>query len=665
MSAFPVTRLRRLRRTSGIRSLVRETRLDLDDFVMPLFVGPEAFANDDLPGLARHSVVSVVAEAAELERLGVRAVILFGIPEEKDEEGSGAYDDDGIVQRALRALDGSGLVLLTDVCLCEYTSHGHCGVIRDGEVSNDETLELIARTAVSHVDAGAHAVCPSDMMDGRVAAIREELPDTPIVAYSAKYASAFYGPFREAAESAPAFGDRRGYQMDPANVREALRECEQDVAEGADVLMIKPALPYLDVIRAARERFDLPLAAYNVSGEYAMVKAAAAKGFLDEPLFVRRGEGAYIEDVDGNRYVDWVMSWGPLLFGHADHETVAAVVEAVERGTSFGAPTEAEVGLAAEIVDAVPSVEKVRLVSSGTEAAMSAVRLARAFTSRDRIIKFAGCYHGHADALLASAGSGLATLGLPLSPGVPAATTSHTIVCPYNDVDAIAAAVAQYGEGLAAILVEPVAGNMGVVPPQPGFLDVLRALCHASGALLVFDEVISGFRVARGGAQELYGVTPDLTILGKIVGGGLPLAAFGGRAEIMDRLAPSGDVYQAGTLSGNPLATAAGLAALGRLRDAAVYEELERRGARLEAGLGAHGRVQRVGAMATLFMTEEPVRNFDDAQRADTDRYGALFRHLLQRGIYIAPSQVEAMFVSLAHGDEEIDRTIQAVADYG
>ena len=282
MSAFPVTRLRRLRRTSGIRNLVRETRLDLDDFVMPLFVGAEAFPNDELPGLRRHSIETLVAEAEELERLGVRAVILFGIPEEKDEEGSGAYDHDGIVQRALRALDGTNLVRLTDVCLCEYTSHGHCGVIRDGEVSNDETLELIARTAVSHVEAGADAVCPSDMMDGRVAAVRDELPETPIVAYSAKYASAFYGPFREAAESAPAFGDRRGYQMDPANVREALRECEQDVAEGADVLMVKPALPYLDVIRAARERFDLPLAAYNVSGEYAMVKAAAAKGFLDE-----------------------------------------------------------------------------------------------------------------------------------------------------------------------------------------------------------------------------------------------------------------------------------------------------------------------------------------------------------------------------------------------
>jgi porphobilinogen synthase len=266
-----------------LRGLVRETRLDLDDFVMPLFIGPEPLANPDLPGLARHSVDSLGPEADELVRLGVKAVILFGIPDEKDEEGSGAWDDDGIVQRALRELQGRDLVLITDVCLCEYTSHGHCGVIGDGEeIDNDATLELLVRTALSHVEAGAHVVAPSDMMDGRVGAIREELPDTPIIAYSAKYASAFYGPFREAAESAPAFGDRRGYQMDPANVREALRECEQDVAEGADVLMIKPALPYLDVIRAARERFDLPLAAYNVSGEYAMVKAAAAKGFLDE-----------------------------------------------------------------------------------------------------------------------------------------------------------------------------------------------------------------------------------------------------------------------------------------------------------------------------------------------------------------------------------------------
>jgi porphobilinogen synthase len=282
--SFPATRLRRLRRTSALRELVRETRLDLADFVMPLFVAPEALPNDALPAMARHQVPGLVREVEELVARGVRAVLLFGIPEEKDDEGSGAWDDDGIVQRALRELRPRfpELLLLTDVCLCEYTAHGHCGVLRDGEVANDESLELIARTAVSHVEAGADAVCPSDMMDGRVAAIRAELPETPIVSYAAKYASAFYGPFREAAGSAPAFGDRRGYQMDPANVREALRECELDVAEGADVLMVKPALPYLDVVRAVRERFLLPVAAYNVSGEYAMVKAAAARGWLDE-----------------------------------------------------------------------------------------------------------------------------------------------------------------------------------------------------------------------------------------------------------------------------------------------------------------------------------------------------------------------------------------------
>jgi len=381
---------------------------------------------------------------------------------------------------------------------------------------------------------------------------------------------------------------------------------------------------------------------------------------LDEPFFVTRGDGATLETADGRTLLDWVQSWGPLIFGHADPETVEAVREAALDGTSFGAPTEREVELAQEIVDAVPSVELVRLVSSGTEAAMSAVRLARGFTYRDRVIKFAGCYHGHADGFLVSAGSGLATLGIPASPGVPSGVTSDTIVCEYNDVDGVAAAVERYGEGLAAIIVEPIAGNMGCVPPAPGFLEALRLLCDASGALLIFDEVISGFRVARGGAQERLGVTPDLTVLGKIVGGGLPLAAFGGRAEVMGELAPAGSVYQAGTLSGNPIATAAGLSVLRRLRDPEVYDALERRAARLAAGLAPFGRVQRVGAMLTLFAgRDEPVERFEELQ---TERYGELFRGLLERGIYIAPSQYECLFPSLAHGDDEIDQTLEAVA---
>ncbi len=390
------------------------------------------------------------------------------------------------------------------------------------------------------------------------------------------------------------------------------------------------------------------------------VRAMRSVG-LDEPLFVARGRGARIETADGRTLIDWVQSWGPLIFGHADEEIVEAIRDAALDGTTFGASTEREVELAAEIVDAMPSVERVRLVSSGTEAAMSAIRLARGFTRRDRVIKFAGCYHGHADQFLASAGSGLATLGIPSSAGVPTGVTGDTIVCEYNDADGVASAVERYGEGLAAIIVEPVAGNMGCVPPAPGFLEALRLLCDATGALLVFDEVITGFRVARGGAQERYGSNPDLTVLGKIVGGGLPLAAFGGRAEIMERLAPSGDVYQAGTLSGNPLATAAGVAVLRRLRDGSVYDELERRAARLADGLAAFGRVQRVGAMLTLFAGRtEPVERFAEF---DGTLYGELFRGLLDRGVYIAPSQYECLFPSLAHGDEEIDETIEAVAD--
>jgi porphobilinogen synthase len=317
MSAFPATRLRRLRRTGALRDLVRETTLSVDDLVMPLFVAPEALPNERLPGLARHTVDSVQHECEELLRLGVKSVILFGLPDDKDEEGSGAWTLDGVVQRALRALRPRfpELLLMTDVCLCEYTSHGHCGVVHaNGEVDNDASLELIARTAVSHVEAGADVVCPSDMMDGRVGAIREQLPETPIIAYSAKYASAFYGPFREVADSAPSFGDRRGYQMDPGNVREALRECEQDIAEGADMIMIKPALPYLDVIRAARDRFDLPLGAYNVSGEYAMVKAAAAAGDLDERTAaiecltaIRRAGADIVFTYWAKEYASWLL----------------------------------------------------------------------------------------------------------------------------------------------------------------------------------------------------------------------------------------------------------------------------------------------------------------------------------------------------------------------
>ena len=365
-----------------------------------------------------------------------------------------------------------------------------------------------------------------------------------------------------------------------------------------------------------------------------------------EPFFVRRGDRAYVEDTEGRRYVDWVQSWGPLVFGHADSEIVDAVREAAADGTTFGAPTEREVELAEEIVDAVPSVEKVRLVSSGTEAAMSAVRLARGYLGRHLVIHFEGCYHGHSDVLAGESGE----LALP---------------CRFNDVEAVTAAARAAGEGLAAIVVEPVGGNMGVVPPEPGFLEALRSVCDETGALLVFDEVITGFRVARGGAQELYGVTPDLTVLGKIVGGGLPLAAFGGRAEVMDAVAPEGPVFQAGTLSGNPLATAAALVALRRLRDARVHEQLEETGAALERGLGQEGiTVQRVGSMLTPFFGPGPVRNLAEAVACDKDRYSAFFHHLLDRGVYIAPSPFEAMFVSTAHGPAEVERTVEAAKEF-
>ncbi len=388
------------------------------------------------------------------------------------------------------------------------------------------------------------------------------------------------------------------------------------------------------------------------------------------PRFVERASGCRLWDVDGNEYIDYVCSWGPLIAGHAHPHVVAAIQRAAERGTSYGAPTEAEVRLAALVKDAFPSIELVRFVNSGTEATMSALRLARAATGRDLIVKFDGGYHGHADGLLVQAGSGALTLGVPDSPGVPAAAAAQTLSLPYNDAAAARRAFERRGEAIAAVIVEPVAGNMGVVPPVAGFLETLRELCTRYGSVLIFDEVITGFRIAWGGAQERYGLRPDLTCLGKIVGGGLPVGAYGGRRELMEQVAPLGPVYQAGTLSGNPLAMAAGLATLELLRAPATYQRLEALGERLERGLAAAARAagvpytaNRVGSMLTGFFSEPPVRDYASARRADTGRYARFFHAMLDRGVYLAPSQFEAAFISLAHGEAEIDATIEAAQE--
>ncbi len=388
-----------------------------------------------------------------------------------------------------------------------------------------------------------------------------------------------------------------------------------------------------------------------------------------DPIFIARGEGCELVDVDGNRYIDWISSWGPLICGHADHGIVAAVSEAAALGTSYGAATGGEVELAEEVCARFDSVEMIRMVNSGTEAALSAVRLARAATGRERLVKFAGAYHGHVDGLLADAGSGLATQGIPASPGVPEAQAAATTVVPWNDFDSVERAVTEIEP--AAILCEPIPANMGVVPAAEGFLDHLRALADSSGSLLVLDEVISGFRVARGGAQELLGVSADVTIMGKVIGGGLPAAAYGASRELMERVSPAGDVYQAGTLSGNPLAVAAGLATLRQL-DAAAYERLrvltERLSSGLEsaaarAGVGDRVSVVAMPALVTLFLSPEPPTDFAGARAADHERYGALCRALLERGVYPPPSQYEAWFVSLAHDEEAIDLTLAAVAE--
>jgi glutamate-1-semialdehyde 2,1-aminomutase len=389
-----------------------------------------------------------------------------------------------------------------------------------------------------------------------------------------------------------------------------------------------------------------------------------------DPLFIERAAGSKICDVDGNEYIDYVGSWGPMIVGHRHPCVVEAVMAALDKGSSFGAPTALEVEMAEMVIAAVPSMEMVRMVSSGTEATMSAIRLARAATGRDGIIKFSGCYHGHADSLLVKAGSGAATFGVPDSPGVPADFARYTHVAEFNDLDSVQALADENRGKIACVIIEPIAGNMGTIPPEPGFLEGLRSLCDREGILLIFDEVMTGFRVAYGGAQQLYGVTPDLTTLGKIIGGGLPVGAFGGRRNIMELLSPSGGVYQAGTLSGNPLAMSAGLATLSLLREEGFYATLEEKSSRLAAGIvqaaadaGCPIRSTRVGSMLCAFFSDGDVRGWTTAARCDTVAFGKFFRAMLERGVYLAPSQFETAFVSMAHSDEDIERTITAARE--
>jgi len=395
------------------------------------------------------------------------------------------------------------------------------------------------------------------------------------------------------------------------------------------------------------------------------VRAFRAVG--GKPLFIQRGNGSRIWDVDGREYIDYVGSWGPLIFGHRSPEVIEALNQVLAIGTSFGAPTEREVELAELITQLLPSVEKVRLVSSGTEATMSAIRLARGFTGRERIIKFDGCYHGHGDSLLVRAGSGVATLGLPDSPGVPSSLAALTSVLPFNDSNALKSEFDRRGSQIACVIIEPVAGNMGCVEPRPGYLELLRNLTKRSGSILIFDEVMTGFRVALGGAQQRYDVQPDLTTMGKVIGGGLPVGAYGGRAEIMDRIAPAGPIYQAGTLSGNPLAVSAGLATLKRLKKDSPYDRLEALGARLERGVieaagkaGIQVRVNRVGSMLTFFFTDREVTDFQSAKTSDTERFSRFFHAMIDQGIYLPPSQFEAVFISAAHTESDIDQTVSA-----
>ncbi len=396
----------------------------------------------------------------------------------------------------------------------------------------------------------------------------------------------------------------------------------------------------------------------------------SGKAVRTDPLFIKEARGCRITDEDGNVYIDYVGSWGPMILGHSHPEVVKALQDVVGKGTSYGIPSRVEIEMAKKVVEMVPSVEMVRMVNSGTEAGMSAIRLARGFTGRKKIIKFNGCYHGHADSLLVKSGSGLMTFGIPGTPGVPEEIVQHTVSLPYNDLEKVREFMASAGHEVAAIIVEPVAANMGVVLPKPGFLEGLRSICTEHGALLIFDEVITGFRLAPGGAQELFGITPDLTCMGKIIGGGLPVGAYGGKKEIMERVAPSGDVYQAGTLSGNPLAMNAGLAMLNVLSRGGIYEEIEKRNTYLCAGLeeaaksaGVAVTLNRIGSLGCGFFTDGPVTDLESASASDTEAYAVFFQEMLQRGIYLAPSQFEAFFVGAAHEKADLDRTIEAASE--
>lgn len=407
---------------------------------------------------------------------------------------------------------------------------------------------------------------------------------------------------------------------------------------------------------------------YLVGGVNSPVRAFKSVGI--EPIFIEKAKGSRIWDVDGNEYIDYVLSWGPLILGHANDQIINAIKQVSNYGTSFGAPTELEIEMAKAVVEAVPSIEMVRFVNSGTEATMSAIRLARGYTGKKKIIKFEGCYHGHGDSLLVSAGSGVATLGIPGTPGIPEELAKLTIVLPYNDIDAVEEAFKKYGDDIACVIIEPVAGNMGIIAPSKEYHQRLREITKEYNSLLIWDEVMTGFRLALGGAQELYGIEPDLTTLGKVIGAGLPVGAYGGKAEIMKYVAPEGPVYQAGTLSGNPLAMAAGLRQLEILKEKNPYPDLEKKGKRLEEGIkqliekyNIKATVNRVGSMMTIFFTDKEVKNFEDAKSSNLDTFNKFYISMLKKGIYLAPSQFEASFLSTAHSDEDIEKTLNAIED--